>query len=121
MVEHDEAERTHLGRGDNVRNLREVYTKHVVPDEMVALWNVCAESLSHRLAPGADAFASRPALVNQFTSFIIKFLLTPEEHPTLTRFFTFRKVIDAMLTMDLIGLPQVPLKLEKIKPQEENQ
>ena len=121
VVGYDEAERTLLGRGQDVHNLRELYTAHVVPDEMVALWNVGASDLSHRLSPGADAFTSRPALVIQFTTFIVKVLMTPDEHPTLTRFFTFRKVIDAMLTMDLIGLPQNMLKLEKIKPQEENQ
>ena len=120
-MDYNEADRTFLGRGQNVHNLRELYTDHVVPDEMVALWNVGASDLSHMLSPGADAFTSRPALVNQFTTFIVKFLLTPDEHPTLTRFFTFRKVIDAMLTMDLIGLPQNMLKLENIKPQEENQ
>ena len=91
VVEHGEAERTLLGRGQgqDLHKLRELYTAHVVPDEMVTLWNVDvgAGNLSHRLAPGADGLASRPALVNKFTAFIVKHLLTPDEHPTLSRFF----------------------------------
>ena len=58
VVEHAEAERTHLGRGQDVHNLRELYTTHVVPDTMVGLWNVGAGHLSHRLAPGAAAWPS---------------------------------------------------------------
>ena len=123
VVSQDEADRTLLGRGQDVNNLREVYTDHVIPDEMQDLWNVGANDLVHRLASGsdADALASRPALVNRFANFIVKRLLTPDEHPTITRFFTFRQVIDAMLTMDIIGLPQHLLKLSTMKPQEENQ
>ena len=101
--------------------MRELYTEHVVPDTMVELWNIGAGHLSHKLAPDVEASASRSTLVNRFTTFIVEYLLTPDEHPTLTRFFTFRKVIDAMLTMDIIGLPQHLLKSGKIKPQEENQ
>jgi hypothetical protein len=74
------------------------------------------------LAIGADPVASRPELVQRFTAFLVKFLLTPDEHPTLTRFFSFRKLIDAMLTMDLIGMPRNKVfMLSKIKPREENQ
>ena len=116
-----EADRTLLGRGQDIHDLRELYTEHVVPDTMVELWNIGAGHLSHKLAPGVEASASRSTLVNRFTTFIVKYLLTPDEHPTLTRFFTFRKVIDAMLTMDIIGLPRNLLKLGKIKPQQENQ
>ena len=87
VVEHDEAERTFLGRGQDVHNLRELYADRVVPDVMVALWNVGVGTLSHRLAPGAADLSSRPALVNQFAAFIVKHLLAPGEHPTLTRFF----------------------------------
>ena len=115
VVEHDEAERTFVGRGQDVHNLRELYTDRVVPEEMVALWNVGANTLAHRLVSGADALSSRPSLVNRFSSFTVKFLLTPDEHPTLTRFFSFKKVIDAMLTMDIIGLTQKVFKLEQTK------
>ena len=121
VVEDAEADRTHLSRGQDVQKLRELYTEHVVPDEMLALWNVSASSLTHRLPPGARATDSRSALEDRFTAFIVKRLLMPDEHPTLTRFFTFRGVIDKMLTMDIIGLPEGLLTLQKIKPKEENQ
>ena len=113
VVDRSAAERTLLGRGQSVHKLRELYTEHVVPDKMVTFW--------HMVAVGADPVASRSELEKELTAFIVKFLLTPDEHPTLSRFFTFRKVIDAMLCMDLIGLPLEVFKLDKIKPQEENQ
>ena len=120
LVEHEEADRTLLGRGQDIQKLQELYTKHVIPDTMVELWNNGAGHLSHKLPPDVKASASRSRLVSRFTTFIVKYLLTPDEHPTLTRFFTFRKVIDAMLTMDIIGLPQSLLKLGKVNPQEDN-
>ena len=88
---------------------------------MVPLWNNGVGKLSHVVASGANPAGSRPKLVEQFTEFIVKRLLAPDEHPTLSRFFTFRKCIDAMLTMMLISLPFAVFKLEKIKPHEENQ
>ena len=115
-----EADRTLWGRGQDIQKLRELYTSHVIPDTMVELWNNGAGHLSHKLPPDVEASASRSILVSRFTTFIVKYLLTPDEHPTLTRFFTFRKVIDAMLTMDIIGLPQKLLKLGQIQPQEDN-
>ena len=115
-----EADRTLWGRGQDIQKLRELYTNHVIPDTMVELWNNGAGHLSHKLPPDVEASASRSILVSRFTTFIVKYLLTPDEHPTLTRFFTFRKVIDAMLTMDIIGLPQSLLKLGQIQPQEDN-
>ena len=87
IVEHDEA---HLDRGEDVHRLRALYTDHVVLDRMVALWNNGVDNLSHMLAVGADLVASRQALVDQFAAFIVEHLLTPDEKPTLTRFFTFR-------------------------------
>ena len=121
VVEHNEADRTLVSRGQNVHGLRELYTDHVVPDTMVALWNNGVGNLSHMLPIGADPVASRPELVRQFTAFLVESLLTPDEHPTLTRFFSYRVIIDAMLTMDLIGMPLEVFKLNKIKPREENQ
>ena len=124
LLSRGQADRTLLSRGQDcqdVQLLRELYTDHVVPDEMVALWNVSASSLSHRLPPGDTAEDCRPALEDRFTAFIVKRLLKTDDHPTLTRFFTFRGVIDAMLTMDIIGLPESLVTLEKIKPKEENQ
>ena len=106
-----------LSRGQDVNSLRELYTKRVIPDKMVYLWNNGVDTLSH---VDADP-ASRPGLVKEFSTFMVKFLLTPDEHPTLTRFFTFRIIIDAMLTMSLIGMPLQVFKLLKIKPHEANQ
>jgi hypothetical protein len=110
--QHNDAERTLLGRGQDVHRLRALYTAHVVPDAMVDLWSNGVDNLS---------VASRPELVQRVVTFLVKCLLTPDEHPTLTRFFSFRRLIDAMLTMDLLGLPLNVFKLTKVKPREENQ
>ena len=120
LVEHSEAERTLLGRGPDVNKLRELYTNHVVSDEMLALWNNGLDDLSHMLPRGADPEAERTALVARFTKFVVG-LLKPDEHPTLTRFFTFRGCIDEMLTMDLINMPLEVFVLRNVKPREDNQ
>ena len=88
---------------------------------MVNLWNNGVGNLSHVVGSGVDHKASRQQLVDAFAALLVKFLLTPDEHPTLTRFCTFQNIIDAMLTMELIGMPQVVFRLARIRPREENQ
>ncbi|CAK0870746.1 unnamed protein product [Prorocentrum cordatum] len=89
-----------------VQVLREVYTSHVIPDEMLALWNCGTWRLVHAVAPGVDDVAARPGLLRRFVDFLVRTLLRPESHPTLTRFFTFRGVVDQMLTMHFVDMPK---------------
>ena len=102
-------------------NLQLLYTEHVVPASMLALWNNGLGSLRHRLAPGQHPVAERPRLVNEFVQWIVKHLLHVDSHPTLNRFFTFRECIDKMMTMTLVGMPQHAFKVRSIKPRAENQ
>ena len=85
IIEHSEAEG--IPPGQDANSLREVYTDHVVPDEMAKLWNNRVGELLHKLSVGADPLASRPELVQRLTGFIVKSLLHVDDHPTLTRFF----------------------------------
>lgn len=101
--------------------LQLLYTEHVVPKGMLALWNNGLGSLRHRLAPGQDPVAERPRLVNDFVQWIVKHLLHVDSHPTLSRFFTFRGCIDRMMTMSLIGMPRHAFKVRSIKPRAESQ
>ena len=125
VVKESEAERIHLDRGQVVdaKLLQDLYTKHVVPDEMVELWNIGVGNgkPTHKVPNDADPGALRPVLVKRFTDFTAKTCLRVDEHPTITRFFTFRECCDTALTMDLIGMPPKVIKLMKTKPREENQ
>ena len=101
--------------------LRLLYTEHVVPDDMLRLWNNGLGHLRHRLPPGQDPVEERPRLVNEFVQWIVKHLLHVDTHPTLSRFFTFRACVDRMLTMALILMPKHVFKVRPIKPRAENQ
>ena len=117
-------DRTPLGRGQDVdvKQLQDLYTTHVVPDEMVELFNngVGGGRLSHKVPSDADPDALRPELVGRFGSFMKKECMIVDEHPTITRFFTFRKCTDKMLTMDIIGMPPHVILLHKVRPREDN-
>ena len=102
--------------------LQRLYTEHVVPSRMLALWNNGFGSLRHRLlVPGQDPDQERPRVVNDFVQWIVQHLLHVDSHPTLSRFFTFRGCVDRMLTMSLIGMPKNAFKVRSMKPRQENQ
>jgi len=100
--------------------LHDVYTMHVIPDELLFLWNFQLNTLKHVIIAGQNIVAVRFDMVLRFTNFIVTKLLTPDSHPTLTRFFTFRGCIDRMLSMHLLDIPKHVLVLEKTKPRELN-
>ena len=83
--------------------LQVVYTKHVISDELVAL----CKSITPK--PGEDMAAARKRRQDGWVSFVLTELLHVDDHPTLTRFFTFRICVDHMLTMVLLNLPQAGL------------
>ena len=101
--------------------LQRLYTEHVVPQDMLRLWNNGLGCMRHRLGPGEDLVEERPRVVNDFVQWIVKHLLHVDSHPTLSRFFTFRGCVDRMLTMSLIDMPSHAFKVRSIKPRKENQ
>ena len=101
--------------------LQKLYTLHVVPEEMLALWNNGLSIMRHRLPPGEDPVQERPRIRDRFVHWISKHLLHVDSHPTLSRFFTFRDCIDRMLTMSLIDMPRKGLIVRSVKPRKENQ
>ncbi|MEC9253541.1 MAG: hypothetical protein VX863_01705, partial [Candidatus Thermoplasmatota archaeon] len=73
------------------RGLRELYTSHVIGDEMMLLWNNGFGLLSHEVGAGVDPTDARLALVGRFARFMIEELLKVDSHPTVTSFFTFAR------------------------------
>ena len=101
--------------------LQRLYTEHVVPKEMLRLWNNGFGCMRHRLQAGEDPVEERPRVVNEFVQWITTHLLHVDSHPTLSRFFTFRGCLDRMFTMHLIGMPQRAFRVRSMKPRQENQ
>ena len=101
--------------------LRSLYTAHVLPDELMSLWNNGLHSMTHVVPAGHDPEAERPTLVARFAKFIIDNLLHVDSAPTLTRFFTFRGCTDRMTTMEMIGMVADTIKVKSVIPRKENQ
>ena len=57
-----------------VAGLRKLYTSHVAPDQMLALWNN-GLSLSHVVEQGQDPEAMRPSVAMGLTGFVTQHLL----------------------------------------------
>ena len=43
-----------------------------------------------------------------------------DEHPTLSRFWTFREAIRRLFAMHVLGFPSNALRLRSVKPRKEN-
>ena len=78
----------------------------MLSDELSALWNSGLGNVSHIIGAGQDPVAERPRVVSRIVEFLVKHLMIVDSSPTLSRFFTFRKCTDAILTMMLIGMPE---------------
>ena len=98
-----------------------LYTTHVLPDELLTLWNNGLRRMCHVLDAGQDPKTERPRVVALFVQWIVKHLLHVDSRPILTRFFTFRNCTDRMFTMGLIGAPSHVFQVRSIKPRKENQ
>ena len=91
--------------------LRELYTEHVLPDGMLALFNNGLQRMTHVLAVGRVPANERPRLVNEFTQWHVQHLARVDACPCPSRFFTFRGATDRMLAMHLVGFPINALSL----------
>ena len=101
--------------------LRNLYLHHVVPDELISLWNNGLRRLSHIIPADQDAVAERPRVAMSMVQFVVKHLMMVDDKPTLSRFFTFRTCTDAMHTMVLIDMPTQAFRLNRVKPRKDNQ
>ena len=92
-----------------------MYTQHVLPDELLQLWNCDLGVLEHCVSADGDPAALRPGLVERFALWLVTHLLTIDSHPTLSRIFTFRGCVDRMVTMCLLGFVEKVFVLKKDK------
>ena len=118
VLPHSEADPAATGA---MARMQKMYTTHVIPDELVALWNNGLGRLCHVVRDGQNPLEERPRLVVAFVQFIVRFLLIVDSSPTLSRFFTFRSCGARMLTMYLLGIPEHVLQVRGVKPRKENQ
>ena len=91
--------------------LQRLYGERVVPDFLIAhVGKVLAMTL-----------ATRAIVASEMFTFAVTKLLRNDEHPTLSRFFTFREVIDIMLCMHLLAMPQAAFVVSGVAPRMEDQ
>jgi hypothetical protein len=62
-------------RTATAHGLRELYTSHVISDEMMLLWNCGLSEMMHEVGAAVDPTGERPALIDRFVGYIIKELL----------------------------------------------
>jgi len=108
-------------QGSQALHLRELYSEHVIPDDMLRLLNGNIIELKHHVQGDQNPIDLRPGLVGFISQRLVRFLLSPDSHPTLSRFFTFRGCIDRMLTMSLLDMPRKAFVLKTTKPRPANQ
>ena len=104
-----------------MRGLQRLYTSHVISDKCRSLFNGGLQPLTHVVAVGMDAATERPAVERAVLDFIVRDLFTVDEHPTLSRMFTYRDTLDHMFTMVLLGIPSFCFRLQRIVPRKINQ
>ena len=106
---------------DYMCRLQTLYTPHVISDRCRRLFNGGLNPLTHVVADGVNAEAERHAVVQDVIDFVVKDLFTVDEHPTVTRMFTYRNNLDHMLTMHLLGILEPCFRVQKIVPRKVNQ
>ena len=89
--------------------LQALYTQHVIHMDLaqVLYWpdTGSAPRFYTVVKEGEDIAAAAVRLQKTLQVLLPAQLLCVDNHPTLTRFFTFRGCVDRMLTMALLGLP----------------
>ena len=98
-----------------------LYGRHVFPCDVMRLWNNGFENMQHVVADGLVPEQERPRIVGEFVSVLIQCLMQVDEHPTLTRFWTFREAVGRMLAMSILAFPRNALRLKSVVPRALNQ
>jgi hypothetical protein len=99
-----------------------LYTHHVLPRALLTWLNKGWGQLEHVSANGVEpSDAERTAIVDEVVSVLHKHMLHVDEHPTLSRFWTFREAVDKMLLMRALGFPKEVLVHPAGKPRPQSQ
>ena len=81
--------------------MKNVYTERVVPDELLELWHHTTPDGKFQTISEED----ETTMKHKWEAFLLEKLLHVDNHPTLTRFFSFRCSVDKMLTLSLLDVP----------------
>ena len=101
---------TEIGSLPQAASLQELYTEHVVPDAV----------LRHIAGVLSLSAATRADVVDSWVKFLVGYILKPDDHPTLTRFFTFRGCVDRMVLVSILGLASEVFVVQRVEPRPEN-
>ena len=102
-------------RAEMWSGLATLYGEGVIPQMLLACLNSGLDSWTHSLpaapapvaarAPGAgEEDSQQHAVRNALAEILRRRLLVVDEHPTMTRFFTFKGHVEAMLLLHFLGI-----------------
>ena len=99
------------------RALQQLYGESVLSNELLKLLNTAAQPPPESADPDLQRETSAAALARV----LVRTYLVVDEHPTPTRFWTFRDAIDRLLGMTLLGIHDKMLRQVTKAPRAENQ
>ena len=101
------------------RGMEALYGSGVFPEGLLDVLNMGASRWEHRVPAGAPAGAAEAAR-GRLGDLLRKKLLQVDEHPILSRMFTFRGHVDTLLLFVLLGKQEDVLRVQAVKPRERN-
>ena len=110
-----------LQRGGVVRMRRgcsSFMEKGVIPDAVVDILHGANMAVMEHIAASEDALLQVEPILRKC---ILKHAMTPDEHPTVTRMFTFTPCLDGVLLLMLLDAPAYVFRPSSSKPNQENQ
>ena len=116
LVPVDESEQaSHQKR---VSGLLDLYGTDALPAELIDVYNICLEAPTHAHHQH-DANQDLPQVRGQFLLAIQKHILRVDEHPVVTRFWTFTTCVLCLLRLYIFNLPQSILSVSTTSRKEQ--
>ena len=101
-----------------VEGLIALYGEETLPEEVTSLWNISLDAPVHACA---ESDISMPVLRGRFLMVLQKQVLKVDEHPVVTRFWTFGSAVMSLLRVMLLNLPLSIFSTATTKPHKEQQ
>ena len=67
--------------------MKQLYTEHVLPRDLLELWNNGLGNLSHVIGADRDKDEEKPRMVAKFVRWLTEHLMRVDAKPVLSRFF----------------------------------
>ena len=103
---------------DKWEKMAELYGVGVVPGRLLSCLNNGLGSWTHTLSAPALDGSAQAGVRGVLLEVLRSRLLLVDERPTLTRFFTFRVHIQALLLLSMLGIASETFRLSTVKPLE---